>query len=262
MGGLGLLGVWLFLALVIAVSITLATASIWLANRTVYRPGNKQQSGSLSPFLTTVALVYGALLGFTVVVAWEQFSSAEANVTDESSTLATMYRQTVSMPAPEQTKMRELLRKYTTAVQGEWDRQGNEAASTTARAAITDMYRVLGEEQQPSVTSNPLNAEMRGQLTVLTSQRNTRVLDAKPRIPGLLWGGLLFGGGLLIVLIGFTPLESRRNHVILSSAIAVLLGLLLFIIYWLDHPFGHQLGVTPAPFEYSIQVFDGVDQGT
>jgi Protein of unknown function (DUF4239) len=200
-------------------------------------------------------------LGFTVVVAWEQFSSAEANVTNESSTLATMYRQTVGMPTPEQTKMRELLRKYTTAVQSEWDKHGNNAASTTARTAITDMYRVLGE-QQPGVASNAVSGEVRGQLTVLTSQRNTRILDAKPRIPGLLWAGLLFGGGLLIVLIGFTRLDSSRNHMILSSAIAVLLGLLLFIIYWLDHPFGHQLGVTPAPFDYSIQVFDAVDQGT
>ena len=34
-----------------------------------------------------------------------------------------------------------------------------------------------------------------------------QVLDAKPRIPGLLWGGLLFGGVLLIGLIGFTRLD-------------------------------------------------------
>jgi hypothetical protein len=61
---------------------------------------------------------------------------------------------------------------------------------------------------------------------------------------------------------GFTRLESIRNQMLLSSAIAVLRGLLLFIIYWLDHPFGHQVGVTPAPFDYSIQVFDAVDQGT
>jgi hypothetical protein len=179
-----------------------------------------------------------------------------------SSTLATMYRQTVSMPAPEQTKMRELLRKYTTAVQDEWDRQGGDAASATARAAITDMYRVLGGQQPPAVTSNPINAEVRDQLNVLTSQRNSRVLDAKPRIPGLLWSGLLFGGVLLIGLTGCIRLESRRNHMVLSSAIAILLGLLLFLIYWLDHPFGRQLGVTPASFDYTIQVFDGVDDGT
>ncbi|MCU1701120.1 MAG: hypothetical protein JWR34_7183 [Mycobacterium sp.] len=262
MGGMGLPGLWLFLALVAAASVALAVGSVWLADKTVHRPGAKAESGSLSPFVTTVGLVYGALLGFTVVVAWEQFSSAQANVTNESSTLATMYRQTVSLPAPEQTTMRELLRKYTAAVQAEWDSPGSDTASGTARAAITDMYRALGNQQPPAVASNPINAEVRAQLNVLTSQRNIRVMDAKPRIPGLLWGGLLFGGVLLIGLIGFTRLDNRLSHNVLSSAIAVLLGLLLFLIFWLDHPFGRQLGVTPTAFDYTIQVFDGVDQET
>jgi hypothetical protein len=262
MGGLGLPGLWMFLALVVAVSVLLAVGSVWLATKTVYRPGHAEQAGSLSPFVTTVALVYGALLGFTVVVAWEQFSSAEANVTNESSTLTTMYRQTISLPPDTQARMRELIRSYTAAVQDEWDSQGNDTASVTARASITDMYRVLGESQAPAETSAAINVEIREQVNLLTSQRNTRVLDAKPRIPGLLWGGLLFGGVLLIGLIGFSRLSSRRNHMILSSAIAILLGLLLFIIFWLDHPFGRQLGVTPSTFDYAVQVFDGVDQGT
>ena len=73
--------------------------------------------------MTCVGLVYGALLGFTIVVAWEQFSSAETNVSNEASTLITMYRQTVGMPVPEQTQMRVLLRKYTGAVEGpEWEK--------------------------------------------------------------------------------------------------------------------------------------------
>lgn len=262
MGGMGLPGLWLFLALVVAASVFLAVGSVWLANKSVQRPGAAEESGSLSPFVTTVALVYGALLGFTVVVAWEQFSSAEANVSNESSTLATMYRQTIGLAAPEQTTMRQLLRKYTTAVQAEWGSQGSGAASGAARAAITDMYRALGKQQPPTVAANPINAEVRDQLNVLTSQRNTRVMDARPRIPGLLWSGLLFGAVLLIGLIGFTRLDNRRNHMILSSGIAVLLGLLLFLIFWLDHPFGRQLGVTPTSFDYAIQVFDGVDQQT
>lgn len=258
MGGLSLLGLWLFLAAVLAGVVLLAVGSVWIANKTVYRPGAERQMGTLSPFLTTVALVYGALLGFTVVVAWEQFSSAEENVTNESSTLATMYRQTVSLPGPEQVRMRELLRNYTGAAQAEWDRQQRDVASGSARGAITDMYRVLGRE---GPAAHPINAEMRGQLNVLISQRNTRVLDAKPRIPGLLWSGLLFGAVLLIGLIGCTHLSNAVSHMILSSAIAILLGLLLFLIFWLDHPFGQQLGVTPTLLDYAVQVFDGVDQG-
>jgi hypothetical protein len=167
MGGLGLPGLWLFLALVVAVSVLLAIGSVWLANKTVYQPGNKEQSSSVSPFLTTVALVYGALLGFTVVVAWEQFSSAETNVTNESSTLATMYRQTVSMPAPEQTKMRELLRKYTTAVQDEWDRHGSAAASATARTARSLTCTAFSASSNHPMT--PRTRSMRKSATSSTS---------------------------------------------------------------------------------------------
>src|ERR1700694_4356186 len=166
MGGMGLPGLWLFLALVVAASAFLAVGSVWLAHKTVHRPGAKEESGSLSPFVTTVGLVYGALLGFTVVVAWEQFSSAEANVTNESSTLATMYRQTVSLPAPEQTTMRELLRKYTTAVQAEWDSQGSDAASDTHEPRLPTCTACLASSNRPP--SPPIRS-MRRSATSSTS---------------------------------------------------------------------------------------------
>ena len=139
MADLGLLGVSLFLCIVIAVSVLVALGSIWLANRLADEPAGTKTGSSLSPFLTTVALVYGALLGFTVVVAWEQFSSAAANVTNESATLATMYRQTVAMPEPEQMQVRALLRSYTTAVQGEWGSEDRAGASDTARRTRTSL---------------------------------------------------------------------------------------------------------------------------
>jgi Protein of unknown function (DUF4239) len=269
MGNFGIAGLWLFLALALIVSIVVGAASVWLAHRVIHEPVPAGHNAALSPFLTCVGLVYGALLGFTIVVAWEQFSSAEANVANEASTLTTMYRQTVGMPAPEQTQMRELVRKYATAVEGpEWHQQDDagtthtDAGTThTARAALTDMYRVLGGEQS-SVASSPISQEFLGQLTVLASDRNQRILDAQPRIPGLLWTGLLFGGVVVVGLGGFMRLDSTRGHLVLLSAVAVLLGLLLFIVYWLDHPFGNQLGVTSAPFEHSLSVFDAIDRGT
>jgi Protein of unknown function (DUF4239) len=263
MGDFGIAGLWLLLALALVVSVLVAAGSLWLADRTLPKPVSEGHNGSLSPFMTCVSLVYGALLGFTIVVGWEQFSSAEANVSNEASTLITMYRQTVGMPVPEQTQMRELLRKYTQAVEGpEWEQAIRAGVGTeTARDALNEMYRVLGSEQS-SVASNPISQKFLDKLDVLASERNQRILDATPRIPGLLWTGLLFGGVVLVALGGFMRLGSVRAHLLLLSTIAVLLGLLLFIVYWLDHPFGNQLGVTSAPFEQSLSVFDSVDRGT
>lgn len=263
MGDYGIAGLWLFLALTLVVSVLIAAGSIWLAHRTLPKPVSEGHNGSLSPFMTCVGLVYGALLGFTIVIAWEQFSSAATNVSNEASTLTTMYRQTVGMPAPEQADMRQLLRNYAKAVEGPgWqnaisDRSGTEGA----RDSLSDMYRVLGSEQS-RVASSPISQKFLDQLTTLASQRNQRILDSKPRIPGLLWTGLIFGGVVLLALGGFMRLGSLRGHFVLLSAVALLLGLLLFVVYWLDHPFGNQLGVTAEPFEQSLIVFDSIDRGT
>jgi hypothetical protein len=263
MGNFGIAGLWLFLALSLVAAVAVAAGSMLLADRTLPKPVSEGHNGALSPFLTCVGLVYGALLGFVIVVAWEQFSSAETNVSNEASTVITMYRQTVGRPIPEQSQMRVLLRKYTDAVAGpEWANAIRARSGTeSARDALNDMYRVLGGEHS-SVSSSPISQKFLDQLTTLASQRNQRILDAKPRIPGLLWTGLLFGGVVLLGLGGFMRLGSVRAHLMLLSAVAVLLGLLLFIVFWLDHPFGNQLGVTSEPFEQSLSVFDSIDHGT
>jgi hypothetical protein len=260
MSAFGAIGIWLTLVIALVVSIAAGMGSVWLSHRST-----PEDDGTgpppLAPFVSTVGIVYGALLGFTVVVAWGQFSSAEVNVANEASTLTTMYRQTVGMPEPQRTEMRELLREYATTVVGpEWDANNTEESSEGARNAITEMYVVFGR-QDPAVASNPVSQEFLGQLTDLASDRNQRFLDAQPRIPVMMWVGLLVGGVVLIALMAFIRLRSRRGHMLLSGTVAMLLGLLLFIIYWLDHPFGTTLGVTPVPFERAVEVFDAVDRG-
>jgi hypothetical protein len=104
-----------------------------------------------------------------------------ANVSNEASTLVTMY----------QTQMRELPRKYAKAVAGpEWENAIRTGIGTeSARDALNEMYRVLGNEQS-SVASGPISQKFLDQLTTLASERNQRILDAKPRTPGLLWTGV------------------------------------------------------------------------
>ena len=131
--------VWAALILVIAASILLAVGTIWFVNRVLGHSAGREYNSTLSPFVTTVALVYGTLLGFTVVVAWEQFSSAEVNVANEASTLATMYRQTVAMPAAGQQQMRDLVRKYTFIV-------NRDANKIEIKQALEAIYKASGTE--------------------------------------------------------------------------------------------------------------------
>ena len=98
--------------------------------------------------------------------------------------------------------------------------------------------RIVGSAQS-SAASSAINQDFLGRLTVLASDRSIRILDAKPRIPSLLWCSLIFGGLVLITLTGFLRLTSNRAHLILVSAVAVQLALLLYLVFVLDHPLAH-----------------------
>lgn len=259
MGDFGVFGAWLLLVIVVVGAVLIAIGSVRMSGRAMSHETGPEYNSVLSPFLTVVGLVYGALLGFTVVVGWQQFLSAQTNVSNEASTLTTLYRQTVAMPQPEQSQAREQLRSYTGALQGpKWGKDEFGDISNTGRAALTQMYRIVGA---PQPSASPINQEFLGQVTVLASDRSARILDSKPRIPPLLWCSLIFGGAMLIMLTSFMRLRSNRAHIVLVSAVTVLLGLLLYLVFVLDHPFG-PMGVTPEPFAHALTVFDLVDKGS
>ena len=209
MGGFGVLGLWATLVLTLVGAIAVALGFLWLSKRTLGENTGPTHNPSLSPFLTVVGLVFGALLGFTVVVAWEQFSSAEANVAmrRRPSRRCTGRPSRCRIPSGHScaSSFASTQRRYRVRMVC---KETGGGTSDTARAAITEMYRLFGN--RPASTSSPVDGEFLNQLTVLTTDRDQRVLDQEPRIPTLLWAGLIFGGVLLIAIAGFVNLSSRR----------------------------------------------------
>ncbi|MGD9621412.1 MAG: hypothetical protein AB7G47_14090 [Mycolicibacterium sp.] len=261
MADFGPVGAWLLLTGVLVGALVIAVVTVWLGNRVLAADTGPEHNAALSPYVTVVGLVYGALLGFTVVVGWQAFLSAEVNVADEAATLTTMYRQTVAMPQPEQSQIREQLREYAEAAQDpRWGKHDFEHTSPAARAALTEMYRIVGNPNSTAANS-PISQQFLERLTELAADRSTRILDSRARIPSLLWASLIFGGLVLIALTAFLRLQNSRGHMVLTGAVAVLLALLLYLVFVLDHPFG-PLGVTSQAFARAITVFDEVDSGT
>jgi hypothetical protein len=198
------------------------------------------------------------LLGFTVVTNWEHFSSTRVMIASEASALTTMYRQTVAMPDTERPQVQGLLRQYAEAVAGP---EGNQQGSNVARAAITSMYRVVGQ-QTSGTSSKPIESEFVSQLSVLASDRNERITGTKPKMPGLLWVILISGAIVLISLIAFLRMTSVVGHVIVSCAIATLLGLLLSTVFAFDYSFASDKQFVAGPFNHALDIFDLVDRGT
>jgi hypothetical protein len=67
MGDFGVFGAWLLLVVVIVGAVLMSVGTVRLASRVLSRDTRPEHNSILSPFLTIVGLVYGALIGFTVV---------------------------------------------------------------------------------------------------------------------------------------------------------------------------------------------------
>ena len=244
---------WLLLSSIIVVAIAVALSCVSLMDRLMPGVGT-QQNSMISPYLSVCGIVYGALLGFTVVVSWQQYSAAQAIVVSEATSLTTLYRQTTAMPQPEQAQLRALLRTYTTDEGAEWEPQ---PSNNSARPTLVQMYRVVGD-QPASVASMPINGPFLSELTELASHRTMRRIQTQPHIPPPLWAGLIAGALVLTTLTAILRLGSKAAHAALTSAIAILLGLLLWIVLTLDHPIGSE--ITSASFQHALKVFDVIDR--
>jgi hypothetical protein len=256
--GHAVLPLWLLLVAIISVAIVIAVGSVSVANRALAGVGREHNS-AVAPFVTVVGAINGALIGFTVVVSWQQFSATQVIISNEASALTTMYRQTAAMREPERPQLQQLLRQYAKAVEG-LDSDSTDVARDSARGAVTQMYRIVGN--QPSATTSAVNSAFLNQLTVLASDRTERIVDTRPRIPALLWAALIFGAIVLVVLSGFLRLGNNIAHIFVSSTIAVLLGVLMCTVFALDHPFETDQAITSEPFLNALQLFDAVDRET
>jgi len=62
------------------------------------------------------------------------------------------------------------------------------------------------------------------------------------------WCVLLFGGVLTIAITWLFVITPQRAHVLLNAILATVIGLLIFLIAAMDHPFRGSLRVTCEPF--------------
>jgi hypothetical protein len=252
---------WELLILTVVTTTLIGGAAVWLVHDRLRGKVSEGHNDVVVPIYATAGVIYAVLLAFIVIAVWEQYTAAKENVVDEASALTTMYREATAMPPTESSALRELVRGYTEAVAGpEWKAQQHGATSPVARQDLEQMYRNLGQ-QPPGIASSAINTQFLDELGVVASDRTKRTLESDEQLPWVLWLGLIMGGIVVVVMTAFLYMENARPHAALSSVLAAMIGVMLFITLVLDHPFRGKIGIDPGPFEHATSVYASLDQG-
>ena len=241
--------IWLLLILVVGAIVGLVLGLVWLIRRLVPPPREGFDAEVSSQILGVVAALFGLLLAFIVVIAYQNYGDTQSNVSNEADALAAIVRDSDAFRQPDGARVRNAVGVYLRAVVAdEWPRMHQWKESARAAAAVAGMYRAIQGVDPKSSRAVAFYDDSVQQLSTVLEGRRNRLDDAGGGLPWVIGVLLLMGS---IIIVGYTVLVGSRSfwfHAIGAGAVAVVLGLSLVVLLDLTYPFSGDLSVGSAPF--------------
>jgi hypothetical protein len=208
----------------------------------------------------TAGVLYAVLLGFLVVAMWESYDGARANVSEEASLLVPMYRQSEDITPSQGTAMRELIRLYAEDATNGWSSfQATGANTPKAKHDVNRVIKLYGTLKPTTKVEEFVTQQFLQTFSQVLLDRNKRLLEATESLSWIMWLTAI-GGGMVTVAMSFVLyMDKPWPQMIMTSVLAALIGLLLFITAVFDHPFQGPLAISAEPFESSLKLFDQID---
>jgi hypothetical protein len=251
--------------LVIGAICLAALAGLELVQRLVPADSRRQHNDVAGFIYAALGVIYAVLLALVVIAVFEEFDAANDTVEQEANALAEIFWLGNRVPEPEGTHIQELARSYAEeVVHNEWPlmEQGQaplmvQVEETPAGWTLIDDIRASLQEIEPHTKADEeLYAEGLDQIQILADARRMRLVAAQEGIPGVLWAVLIFGG---IAAVSFTYLYGLENtwaHRLMVVTLAAVIGLVLFTIGAMEHPFSGGARIGTEAFDPVLERFE------
>ncbi|MGO8673430.1 MAG: hypothetical protein ACLQVD_18975 [Capsulimonadaceae bacterium] len=208
-----------------------------------------------------IGVLYTVLLAFVVIVAWEQFESAEEHASQEAASMLAVYRVARILPPDERLKLREELRNYElSVVSDEWPCLASGQMSRKTQTAADQVWETVLSRTPNTPMQMILLPHLVSRLNDMSIDRNTRLLDSRNGVPKLMWLVLVCGGLATIVFTYFFDIENRASQMAMTMIISGLIGLVLFLISAIDQPYTGEFKVYPDAMNSAKEEMDQIDQ--
>lgn len=218
----------------------------------------REEHNDLAGFiLAVVGVIYAVLLAFLAIGVWERFEQAETRTYEEATNLTIVYRDAGSFSNGK--TLRVALRDYVKEViEDEWPKMQKGERSVSARLLLESVDRDVRNVNADTPEKVNIQARMLAAMDLALDDRDSRISEEATGISSVMWVVLVIGA---FVTVGFTFLFGFKQTVmqqLMIGSLAILIGLVLFLIVALDFPFRGGLTVGPEAFENALQVFQAI----
>jgi hypothetical protein len=200
-------------------------------------------------------LIYAVLMGLLTVAAFENTKGLHENIGREASSLSTIYRSTDGYPEPLRGQLKAELRDYTHyIIDKDWPAHHRGVVPLGGEHRLKVIRSTLISFEPATKTQELLHTELLRYLDEMMVSREHRMAAVTAAIPGVLWYVVVIGAFLTIAFLWMLHMD-LMPQIMLGGVTAFFLGIMIFLIYAMDHPLQGAVSVPPEAFR---AVYDSV----
>ncbi len=211
-----------------------------------------KNNGAAGMIFSMVGTLYAFLLAFVGIVAWQNMSAADAQVGHEAGLLGDLVRDVELLGDASMKRQGQLCNYAKAVIKHEWKAMANGGESQEVSDIVDDMFSSFKSIDPKSAKEINIHAEMLTRLNDLSEHRRTRLLSADSKVPGLMWALLGLGAVVTLGFCYFIGVEAFRAHALMVIGLSTMIGLTMYLIIAIDHPFTGILKVEPDAFEFVL----------
>jgi hypothetical protein len=253
---------FLFL-LPIFLSALLGAVGVPLTQRIVPVERRKPHNAAIGIIYGGLYVLFGVIVGFTSLLVLNNYNAARVVVQSESADLARIYELAQQLPQAKREEIQGLAESYArVVVEEEWPLMRQGRFSPRAQALADELRSAIQAFEPSTATEQIIYTQELNAVNDLDESRETRLLDARLRLPLILWVALV---GLSICMLLFSWLlgiEATRLHMLGVSVLMAGIALVFCTIFVLARPYGTVLRIQPQPYEAWLHHIEGTSQGT
>lgn len=251
---------WLFPILLVFGVAALSVSGLVLIRRRVHYAALSKHNDIAGAVFSIIGTLLTVLLAFVVVIVWEDMGTAQDRVAIEAGVLGDLIRDAGFFSNPVRAELQSEFREYAQAVvDEEWPAMENGQSSQHVWDVLNRIFRTFSHIQPMSPREINVHAEMLTRINELSDHRRLRLIAADSRVPPLMWFVLIVEGAITICFTYFLGVERERSHILMTAALAVMIGLTLYLILAIDHPFSGALRVEPDAFRLVLDKVVPID---
>ncbi|MEU6426484.1 hypothetical protein ABZ860_11320 [Microbispora sp. NPDC046973] len=216
-------------------------------------------AGHAGSMLSSLFLLVFAI---AIVVPWTSADSARQNTYSETQALVEAYWAAAPLPVPDAAQVREGLREYARyVIEDEWPQMAGGRLGTEGTARLEALRARVTELPVTTDEARDAKDAVLERMADLFAARRQRAADTDTALPPGVMLLTVLTGALVVVFPFLAGARPRGLTLVPLTAMAILLGVGVYLAWNISHPFSGGLAVKPDAFVSALHEFQRIPEG-